>query len=182
MSLSDLASLGSFVSGIAVLASLIYLALQLRQSARNQLATIHHDRMAHIQNWAGPISVSHQAADVFVRGRNGDATLDPAECMQFLNMQFNQFLFYQEYYQMRLDGMIDGERYDQVMKLLRFIVQEPGTRAAWRAMKPLFAPKLVEFVDDIIANTPLIEGFADLSGSFKKELATERAAIAKGAT
>jgi hypothetical protein len=31
MSLSDLASLGSFVSGFAVLISLIYLALQVRQ-------------------------------------------------------------------------------------------------------------------------------------------------------
>src|SRR5579859_6744204 len=118
MSLSDLASVGSFVSGVAVLFSLIYLALQLRQSARNQMATIHHDRMAHIQNWMGPISVSHQATDVLMRGRNGDVTLNPAECTQFLYMQYNEFLFYQEYYQMRLDGMVDGERYDQVMKLL----------------------------------------------------------------
>jgi hypothetical protein len=182
MSLSDLASLGSFVSGVAVLVSLVYLALQLRQSARNQLATIHHDRMAHIQTWLGPISVSHQATDVFMRGRNGDATLDPAESTQFLNMQFNHFLLYQEYYQMRLDGMLDGERYDQVMKLLRFVAHEPGTRAAWRVLKALFSPKLVEFVDDILANTPLVEGFADFSNRFKEELVKERAAIAKPAS
>jgi len=36
MSLSDLASLGSFVSGVAVLISLIYLALQVRQAEKNQ--------------------------------------------------------------------------------------------------------------------------------------------------
>src|ERR1700691_5983351 len=38
MSLSDLASLGSFVSGIAVLISLVYLSLQVRQSDKNQRA------------------------------------------------------------------------------------------------------------------------------------------------
>ena len=182
MSLSDLASLGSLISGVAVLISLVYLALQLRQSARNQLATIHHDRMAHIQNWLGPISVSHQAMDVFMRGRNGDATLDPAECAQFINMQYNEFAFYQEYYQMRLDGMLDGERYDQVMKLLRFVAHAPGTRAAWRVLKALFSPRLVEFVDDILASTPAIEGFADLSSRFKEELVTERAAMATPAS
>ena len=34
MSLSDLASLGSFLSGIGVLVSLVYLSLQIRQNTR----------------------------------------------------------------------------------------------------------------------------------------------------
>ena len=46
MSLSDLASVGSFVSGIAVLVSLIYLALQVRQAEKNQRALIHQGRVA----------------------------------------------------------------------------------------------------------------------------------------
>ena len=46
MSLSDLASIGSLVSGVAVLGSLIYLALQVRQTDRNQQAAIRHSRGA----------------------------------------------------------------------------------------------------------------------------------------
>jgi hypothetical protein len=37
MSLSDLASLGSFVSGLAVLISLVYLATEVRQSHRTSI-------------------------------------------------------------------------------------------------------------------------------------------------
>jgi hypothetical protein len=48
MSLSDLASLGSFVSGFAVLLSLIYLALQVRQTKRNQQIAIRHSRASRI--------------------------------------------------------------------------------------------------------------------------------------
>ena len=48
MSLSNLASLGSFVSGFAVLISLIYLALQVRQSERNQQIAIRHSRASRI--------------------------------------------------------------------------------------------------------------------------------------
>lgn len=43
MSLSDLASIGSFVSGVAVLASLIYLALQVRQNTHAHRVTAHQD-------------------------------------------------------------------------------------------------------------------------------------------
>ena len=42
MSLSDLASLGSFVSGVAVLVSLIYLALQVRQPKKKGLLDMCH--------------------------------------------------------------------------------------------------------------------------------------------
>jgi hypothetical protein len=49
MSLSDLASLGSFVSGVAVLASLVYFQLrqvnaQVRQTEKNQQALIRQAR------------------------------------------------------------------------------------------------------------------------------------------
>jgi hypothetical protein len=40
MSLTDLASIGSLVSGVAVLVSLIYLSLQVKQAERNQQASI----------------------------------------------------------------------------------------------------------------------------------------------
>ena len=48
MTLSVLASLGSFVSGFAVLVSLIYLALQVRQTERNQQISIRHSRATRI--------------------------------------------------------------------------------------------------------------------------------------
>lgn len=48
MSLSDLAALGSFVSGFAVLLSLIYLALQVRQTKRNQQIAIRHSRATRV--------------------------------------------------------------------------------------------------------------------------------------
>src|SRR5215472_2540393 len=44
MSLSDLAALGSFVSGIAVAVTLIFLLLQMRQADKNQRATIRMGR------------------------------------------------------------------------------------------------------------------------------------------
>jgi hypothetical protein len=48
MTLSDLASIGSLVSGTPVTASLIYLALQTHQDAKHTKALIHQGRAARI--------------------------------------------------------------------------------------------------------------------------------------
>ena len=48
MSLMDLASIGSFMSGVAVVVSLVYLALQVRQAQKNQRALMQQGRAARI--------------------------------------------------------------------------------------------------------------------------------------
>lgn len=48
MTLSDLASIGSLVSGIAVLVSLVYLAQQIRQSTKHTRAQIQQGRIQRI--------------------------------------------------------------------------------------------------------------------------------------
>jgi hypothetical protein len=65
MSLSDLASLGSFVSGVAVVATLVFLGLQMRQTNLNQRALMQQGRSARTADSMLRIS---EASEVFVRG------------------------------------------------------------------------------------------------------------------
>lgn len=46
MSLSDLAAFGNFINGVAVVFSFLFLALQMRQSNRNQQAMMQQGRAA----------------------------------------------------------------------------------------------------------------------------------------
>src|SRR3954464_16022643 len=82
MSLSDLASIGSLISSIAVLVSLIYLAIQVRQAERNQQASIRQGRATRavdiILATAEPALV-----EAMPKGACGAADLTP--------MQFGQF-------------------------------------------------------------------------------------------
>ena len=83
MSLSDLASIGSLVSGVAVLISLIYLALQVRQAEKNQRAIAAAGRAARsadtLLRMADPGSV-----DAYWLGGDGDETITETELRQFL--------------------------------------------------------------------------------------------------
>jgi hypothetical protein len=71
MSLSDLASLGSFVSGFAVLVTLVLLLLQMRQSNQNQRALMSQgniDRIGNILRWLAEPHI----ADLDFRAREGE--------------------------------------------------------------------------------------------------------------
>ena len=49
MSLTDLAAVGSFINGVAVLVSFVFVAYQLHENAHNQRATMHIARAALVQ-------------------------------------------------------------------------------------------------------------------------------------
>jgi hypothetical protein len=115
MSLSDLANIGGFVSSLAVLISLVYLALQIRQSAKNQKAAIHNERNGHLLEMLTTTYSDKQIMDVCMRGLNADTTLSPVERNQFVHVQICMFNFYQEYFLMFKDGMVDKARYAHTM-------------------------------------------------------------------
>ena len=70
MTFSDLASIGSFVSSLAVCGSLVYLALQVRQSDRNQLTLLQQGTSARNSQSAARLTDPH-LAEIYARAMEG---------------------------------------------------------------------------------------------------------------
>ena len=178
VTLADFASIAGIVSSLAVLVSLVYLSLQLRQSARHQRASVHHDRLGQMESYLGAIFGDVELMSLQVRGQAADSTLTEIEANRFVFMQYANLLFYQEHFFLHLDGMIGEERYAHAVNNLRLLASEPGTRAAWRVLQAVFSPAFVTFMNKIIEETPAIANPAFFAKPFKDaaraELATAR--------
>src|SRR6478672_8466794 len=83
MSLADLASVGNIVGAVAVLVSLLYLGLQIRQNTRHAQAAIQQSRSSLLCEHSMRIADS-PALDAFMRGLAGDTTLTPLEQARFI--------------------------------------------------------------------------------------------------
>lgn len=177
MSLSDLSSIGSLVSGVGVMVSLIYLALQIRQSSRNQQATIHHDRFARMQEFSGSIASDRDSMDCWIRGNAGDDTLDANQTCRYGMLVFADMLLFQEYFHQRREGMLNTARYSTNLRILRSQCPELGFRAAWHTMTPLFEPHFVTSVNKLMQETALTENADWFAPAFKMHVAAERAKI-----
>jgi hypothetical protein len=151
MSLSDLAALGSFVSGIAVLTSLIYLALQVRQSERNQQISIRHSRVSRTVELH--LALADPAmADAWLHGSASPQEITQTEVSQFINLCRALFFHFEDSFYQRQESLLNDEAFETVVAGARFIARSPGVRAAWKIARPNFGGRFLDFMDGVVAS------------------------------
>ena len=150
MSLSDLASLGSFISGIAVLTSLIYLALQVRQAKRNQQIAIRHSRASRIVELHLALAAPG-VADAWLHGSGSPQDITQTELSQFTNLCRALFFHFEDSFYQREEGLLNDDAFETVVAGARFSARSPGWRAAWSISRPNFGGRFPAFMDGVVA-------------------------------
>ena len=151
MTLSDLASLATVISSVAVLGSLIYLAYQTRQNTRHTRALIQQARNQQIIefNMAG---VTNPAVnELLLRGGAGDLTLTPEQGVAYLAYVLAQLAHAENAFYQHRDGLIDDERNSASVAFLQYaLAVRPGFRAGWEMCKAVCGPEFRAFADEKI--------------------------------
>jgi hypothetical protein len=161
MSLSELASLGSFVSGFAVLTSLIYLALQVRQTERNQQISIRHSRVTRTVELHLALA-DPAVADAWLHGWGSPQDITHTEVSQFINVCRALFFHFEDSFYQREEGLLNDEAFETVVAGARLIARSPGVRAAWKIARPNFGGRFLDFMDGVVARSA-VEPPSDLS-------------------
>ena len=172
MTLPDLASVGSIVSGVAVLASLIYLNQQIRQNTKHSRALIQQGRSLGSSNYLVQQALDPSLTDVVVRGDEGDPTLDRMQAARYMYVTIAFFFLVEDLFYQHQDGLIDEERNAGTTNVLRLRLQSPGFRAAWSTMRPQFGPVFMAFVDGLMEETATSPS-VDLGTVWKRVLAVK---------
>ena len=161
MLLSDLASLGSFINGLAVLISLIYLALQVRQTKRNQQIAIRHSRVSRIVELQLALA-DPAVADAWLHGSGSPQEITRTELNQFINLCRALFFHFEDSFYQREEGLLNDDAFETVVAGARLSARSPGWRAAWRIARPNFGGRFLAFMDGVVAASAL-ESPVDLS-------------------
>jgi len=161
MTLSVLASLGSFVSGFAVLISLIYLALQVRQTERNQQISIRHSRVSRIVELHLALA-DPAVAEAWLHGSASPEQLTQVELSQFNNLCRALFFHFEDSFYQRQEGLLNDEAFETVVAGARLSARSRGWRAAWKIARCNFGGRFLAFMDGIVAASA-VEPPVDLS-------------------
>lgn len=149
MSLSDLAALGSFVSGVAVLISLIYLALQVRQTKRNQQIAIRHSRATRVVELHLALADAG-VADAWLHGSGNPQETTRTELSQFNNLCRALFFHFEDSFYQREEGLLNDDAFETVVAGVRLSARSPGFRAAWKVARPNFGGRFLAFMDGAV--------------------------------
>lgn len=152
MTLSQLADIGELLGGIAVVASLVYLGLQIRQNTRTVRGSTLHQNT---DLWTSLFLrlAEPGTAQAYVAGMSASPDIRPLHYTQFFFICRAMFVaFENQYYQMR-QGVLDPETYAAYERSIstQFLAFR-GFRVWWQQSRSVFSPSFVEHVDVMIAN------------------------------
>ena len=147
MSIQDLGSIGGFVAAIATLATLIYLAVQIRAntaSVRESNARVHTDRML---GHSRLIAADKELAGVFRRGSKDIDQLTDAERWQFGTYLWSLFIDFQDEYHASKRTRPDDFHWEFQQKNLLYYLSKPGIRKWWENLEMSLDPEFIEFAN-----------------------------------
>ncbi len=171
MNLADLASLASRV---AVLVSLLFLGLQIRQSNRNQRSLMQHGRSSRNVDLLCRLG-DPKISETFVRVAQGEELSDPDYFVLYGYMA-SVFWSYEDCFFQFHSGMLDPKSWASDVATLQRLMSNPAYRAVWRAARGASGEEYKSFLDGLAAeakHTPP----ANLVLILKQYIAEERQAL-----
>lgn len=148
MTLADLASLGSFISGVAVLVSLVYLSLQIRQNTKHSQALMQQGRAARIADTA--LRVAELRADDGLNGCfEGLPEASAKDVARFLNVARAVFVSAEDSYFLGEERLLGPVAFESFKASLRAGMGSSGLAAAWIMTRDMHEPKFRAFMDEI---------------------------------
>src|SRR5215469_14693128 len=135
MNLSDLASIGSLINGLAVLASLVYLSAQVRHARRIQQAAMHQSRVERVTNdslrYAEP-----DCAKVLAKAASGASDFSAMEVLQLFFVVRIQVLALDDAFWQAEAGFLDEPSLQTTVLTMKRMMANPVLRAAWYLVCP----------------------------------------------
>ena len=140
MTLGELANLGEFVGGLAVLVTLIYLAVQIGGSKRALKTQTHHNLLAMAQRPLELMIADPELADIVNRGHDDPEALNPAEWSRYSNYTLIVINAWEYGYYLNRDGSTPPELWEGADGYFRQLAAtKPGWRRFWRENHHAFA-------------------------------------------
>jgi hypothetical protein len=143
------------IASLAVLGSLIYLALQVRSADRSQRALMQQGR-ANRMTEAFISLASPELAGVWRKGMDGDPTMTHEEVIQFVLIARAAFLSAEDSFLQHKAGTLDQAAYDSYCAGVRSFMGHVGYRISWKMMAGEFGKEFSEFMDGQVAAAPIV--------------------------
>ena len=154
MTLQDLGSIGELIAAIATLATLVYLALQIRANTRAVQAESRRSEMQTIAAIAQPLVADPEVARLFNAGLAGSSSLSPEDETRFFMLLGNFIGADAAIFDEVRSGVISNESLEPRVENLRAFLCSPGGRAYWERFHGRHSESFQRFVEQEVLKPP----------------------------
>ena len=147
MNWEAIGAISEFIAALAVVVTLIYLAIQIKQntSALKSSATqSSHDQLSTLYDL---LASDSELGEVFARALVSPDTLSNVETARFFALMMSVFFRLQNAYLQTRANIYDEEFLESWLKVHRQISGTPGFKHFWLQRRFMFTPKFVAFLE-----------------------------------
>jgi len=161
VTIQDLGSIGEFVAALATVATLVYLAVQIRQNTSSLRANAYQDTVRSSNDWAALFVHHPETTAIFLKGIENPRSLEKVEAVEFTHLLEIYLRNYTTALKLTRDGLIPATPCDAYENGLRKWFSSPELRDWWKTKNP----GLSKLVESVIAAE---QGVADESSTARR--------------
>ncbi len=150
MTVLEWGAIGELIGGIAIIVSLIYVGIQVNDSASAVRSASANDANVAMQNWYMQIGSNQQTSELIYNALMSEQALLNQEEFQFLMMFHAAFLAFQNSYLLAEEGTINVELREALTGVILGTKDLPGMIRYWRQRKSYLHPGFADYVDQLL--------------------------------
>jgi hypothetical protein len=147
VSLSDLANIGEFVGGIAVIATLVYLAIQIRQNTRSVRSATFQSVVDSFTDYTFELSKNAELTRLYLHGLNEPDQLSEQDSRRFHFLMLTIIRRFESAFQQQSSMMLTPSQWSGFRGSAAGVLSSPGGSKWWIANRALFTEEFQNFVE-----------------------------------
>ncbi len=161
MTLSRLSDTAQILAAIAVIPSLIFVGLQMRQNTRAVRASMSQAHANDFQEIIGRIYESEALTRIYLKGAFHPEQLDETERVRFMLMLAGQFRFFDASYAQYREGQLAEVHWRSIEKMILATYGVPGQRFWWDRRKDTLSDAFRAWYEsqNLASSEPGLEAF-----------------------
>lgn len=142
MNWEALGAIGELIGALAVLITLVYVALQIRQNTaalRSAATQGAHDQVADLYR---TLSTDAELAMIFARGCSNPDELSDTETAKYFALLMQVLFYVQNWHSQTSDGLMDDDLLSSWARVLADIANTAGFQRFWEQRKHIYSAAL----------------------------------------
>jgi mannosyltransferase OCH1-like enzyme len=152
--LESLAYLGEIIGAVAVVVSLIYLAIQVRQNTHAQRTENFSRALDRVAAMQATLSQDSEAAVILSKGVVEPTSLTPGERLQFTWAMYELFGAFEFMFLVSSDAAIPEEVWQRWSAAVAWWLSFPGVQTWWQIRPIPFTRRFTSYVDALLKDNP----------------------------
>ena len=148
MTLEDIGNVGELVGSLAIVISLLYVAIEVRRNSRLTRLSSSQSHTANTVQMLSAIAHSEQSARTLRLGRKDPALLNPDEMVQFSLYMAGTVFAIQNAYVHHLENASSDESWAGWLGVATLFIDTPGGRAWWSGGRSTLDRRFVSFAEE----------------------------------